>query len=89
VARVCRETGVGGVRLDEYGHRGFVCTSDKHEHIFAEPGHNAWMQAVARSCGLVREAMDEVDPKLVLMTEFPGNDFLARHLDGCIVYESM
>jgi hypothetical protein len=53
-----------GVRLDEFGHRGFVCTSDKHEHLFAEPGHNAWLQAVSRACELVREAMDEVDPKL-------------------------
>ncbi|MFW5868825.1 MAG: DUF6259 domain-containing protein, partial [Armatimonadota bacterium] len=89
VARVCRDTGIAGVRLDEYGHRGYVCTSDKHEHIFAEPGHNAWLQAVARACGLVREAMDEVDPKLLLTTEFPGNDHLARFLDGAIVYESM
>lgn len=89
VARVCRDTGVAGVRLDEYGHRGYVCTSDKHQHLFAEPGHNAWLQAVSRACGLVREAMDEVDPKLVLTTEFPGYDHLARFLDGAIVYESM
>ncbi|MGC9319510.1 MAG: DUF6259 domain-containing protein [Armatimonadota bacterium] len=89
VARVCRDTGVGGVRLDEYGHRGYVCTSPHHEHLFAEPGHNAWLQAVSRACRLVHEAMDQVDPDLVLTTEFPGYDHLARFLDGCIVYESM
>ncbi|MEA3402804.1 MAG: DUF6259 domain-containing protein [Armatimonadota bacterium] len=89
VARVCRDTGVGGVRLDEYGHRGYVCTSPHHEHLFAEPGHNAWLQAVSRACRLVHEAMDQVDPELVLTTEFPGYDHLARFLDGCIVYESM
>lgn len=89
VARVCRDTGVAGVRLDEYGHRGFVCTSDRHEHIFAEPGHNAWLQAVSRSCELVHEAMDEVDPKLVLTTEFPGYDHLARFIDGSLTYESL
>lgn len=89
VARVCRDTGVAGVRLDEYGHRGYVCTSDQHQHIFAEPGHNAWLQAVSRACGLVHEAMDEVNPRLVLTTEFPGYDHLARYLEGSIVYESM
>ncbi len=89
VARVCRDTGVGGVRLDEYGHRGYVCNSDRHEHIFAEPGHNAWLQAVARACKLVHAKMDEVDPRLVLTTEFPGYDYMAQYLDGCIVYESM
>ncbi|MFP4249187.1 MAG: DUF6259 domain-containing protein [Armatimonadota bacterium] len=89
VARVCRDTGVAGVRLDEYGHRGFVCTSDKHEHVYAEPGHNAWLQAVSNACDLVHQAMDEVDPKLVLTTEFPGYDHLARFIDGAIVYESM
>ncbi|MBD3292801.1 MAG: hypothetical protein GF393_07730 [Armatimonadia bacterium] len=89
VARVCRDTGIAGVRLDEYGHRGYVCNSDRHEHIFAEPGHNAWLQAVSRACGLVHDAMDEVDPDLVLTTEFPGHDHMARQIDGCIVYESM
>jgi len=87
VARVCRETGIDYVRLDEYGHRGYVCTSDKHRHLFAEPGHNAWMQAVARACRVVHQKMDQVRPDLVLTTEFPGNDHLAATLEGAIVYD--
>lgn len=87
--RLMKDTGADGLRLDEYGHRGYVCHNDRHKHIYAEPGHNAWMQAVARACRLVHEAMDEVDPTLVLMTEFPGSDHLAATLDGAIVYETM
>ncbi len=87
VQRVCRETGIRGVRLDEYGHRGYPCSNPKHQHLFAEPGHNAWLQAVSRSCALVHAAMDEVDDGLVLTTEFPGYDHMACHLEGCIVYE--
>ncbi len=88
VARVCRETGIDGVRLDEYGHRGYVCENPKHQHLFAEPGHNGWMQGVARACRLVHRAMDEVRPDLVLTTEFPGNDHLAAALEGAITYET-
>lgn len=88
VARVCRETGIDGVRLDEYGHRGYVCENPKHKHLFAEPGHNGWMQGVARACRQVHLAMDEVRPGLVLTTEFPGNDHLAATLEGAITYET-
>ncbi len=87
VARVCQQTGVDGVRLDEYGHRGWVCHSPHHEHIFAEPGHNAWMQATARTCRLVHEAMDQVRPGLVLTTEYPGTDFFAANIEGALFHE--
>jgi len=87
IARVCRETGADGVRLDEYGHRGYVCTSTRHKHVFAEPGHNAWLQALARNVRQVHRAMDDVRPGLVLMTEFPGHDCMAAALDGAIVYD--
>jgi hypothetical protein len=87
MARVCRETGIDGIRLDEYGHRGYVCHSPHHKHIFAEPGHNAWLQALARNCRQVHAAMDEVRPGLILTTEFPGNDHMAAALDGAIVYD--
>jgi len=87
VARVCRETGIDGVRLDEYGHRGYVCHSDKHEHMFAEPGHNAWLQALAHNVRQVHAAMDTVRPGLLLTTEFPGNDHMAAALEGAIVYD--
>ncbi len=89
VKRVCADTGVGGVRLDEYGHRGYVCTSTEHKHMFAEPGHNAWLQGVSEACRKVHAGMDEVSPDLVLTTEFPGYDHLAQHLEGSIVYECM
>ena len=88
VARVCRETGIDGVRLDEYGHRGYVCENPQHEHLFAEPGHNGWMQGVARACRLVHQKMDAVRPGLVLTTEFCGNDHLAATLEGAIDYET-
>ncbi len=87
IARVCRETGIDGVRLDEYGHRGYVCTSPHHQHLYAEPEHNAWLQALARSSHLVHQAMDEVRPDLILTTEFPGTDQMAAALDGAIVYD--
>lgn len=87
MARVCRETGIDGVRLDEYGHRGYVCESPHHQHLFAEPGHNAWLQALARNCRQVHAAMDEVRPDLVLTTEFPGHDCMSAALDGAIVYD--
>ena len=87
IGRVCRETGIDGVRLDEYGHRGYVCHSDQHEHLFAEPGHNAWLQALARNVRQVHAAMDAVRPGLVLTTEFPGHDHMAAALEGAIVYD--
>ena len=87
MARVCRETGIDGIRLDEYGHRGYVCESPHHQHLFAEPGHNAWLQALSRNCRQVRKAIDEVRPGLVLTTEFPGHDCMSAALDGAIVYD--
>lgn len=87
MARVCRETGVDGIRLDEYGHRGYVCTSPHHQHLFAEPGHNAWLQAITRNCRQVHDAMDQVRPDLVLTAEFPGHDAMAASLDGAICYD--
>ncbi len=87
IARVCRETGIDGLRLDEFGHRGYVCQSDKHEHVFAESGHNAWLQALSKSVRQIHAAMDEVRPGLVLTTEFPGHDQMAAALEGAIVYD--
>ena len=87
MARVCRETGIDGIRLDEYGHRGYVCTNPRHKHIYAEPEHNAWIQSLSRSVLLVHKAMDEVRPGLVLTTEFPGTDQMSAGLEGAIVYD--
>ncbi len=87
VERICRDTGVAGVRLDELGHRGYTCYNDQHKHLFGEPGHNAWLQGVAEICRRVHRRMDAVRPGLILTTEFPGYDHMAAALDGSIVYE--
>lgn len=87
MGRVLRETSADGIRLDEYGHRGYVCFSDLHEHTFAEPGTKEWMRALSESCRTVRGAMDEVNPGAVLTTEMPGYDFMMQFLDGCITYD--
>ncbi len=87
MARVMRETGADGIRLDEYGHRGSACFSKHHEHTYAEPGCTEWQRGVAEATRLVRNAMDEVKPDSVLTTEHPGYDFLMPHIEGCITYD--
>jgi hypothetical protein len=82
-----RETGADGIRLDEYGHRGWACYSTQHRHTFAEPGCTEWQRAIAETCKLVRAGMDRVNPKSVLTTEHPGYDYLMQFLDGCITYD--
>ncbi|MFQ6098350.1 MAG: DUF6259 domain-containing protein, partial [Armatimonadota bacterium] len=85
--RVMRETGADGIRLDEYGHRGFVCHNDLHEHTFAEPGITQWQKAIAETTKIVHERMDRVNPKAVLTTEHPGYDYLMQFIEGCITYD--
>ena len=85
--RVMRETGADGIRLDEYGHRGWACFSKLHQHTFAEPGVTQWQKAIAETTRLVREGMDEVSPGSVLTTEHPGYDYLMQFIDGCITYD--
>jgi hypothetical protein len=84
VERVCRETGVGGVRLDEYGGPGPICKSTRHKHRFGGDGRNVWLRALTENIREVRKAMDKVNPGLVLMTEFFGHDMMASKLDGCL-----
>jgi hypothetical protein len=85
--RVMRETGADGIRLDEYGHRGFVCYSDKHQHTYAERGITQWQKATADATRMVRERMDKVAPGSALTTEHPGYDYLMQFIDGCITYD--
>jgi hypothetical protein len=85
--RVMRETGVDGIRLDEYGHRGWACFNKQHRHTFAEWGNTEWQRSIAETCKLVRQAMDEVAPGSVLTTEHPGYDYLLQYLEGCITYD--
>jgi len=85
--RVMRDTGAEGIRLDEYGHRGFACYSDRHPHTYAERGITQWQKATAETVKMVREGMDRVDPSTVLTTEHPGYDYMMQYLDGCITYD--
>jgi len=85
--RVMLETGADGLRLDEYGHAGWACFSTRHKHSFAEPGVSQWGKAIAETTRLVRAAMDEINPALVLTTEHPGYDYLLQFLEGCITYD--
>lgn len=87
MGRVMRETGADGIRLDEYGHRGWACYSKLHEHTYAEPGITQWQKAIAETCRVVRQAMDEVKPDSVLTTEHPGYDYELQFLEGCITYD--
>jgi hypothetical protein len=87
-ARVIRETGADGIRMDVWGYRGQACSNPQHTHLFAESGHNAYLQATAAATQKVRAAIDKEKTDVILTTEFPGADFLMRHLDGAIVYES-
>jgi hypothetical protein len=85
--RVMRETGADGIRLDEYGHRGWACYSPTHKHTFAEPGCTEWQRATAEATKMIRAAMDKVNRRSVLTTEHPGYDYLMQYLDGCITYD--
>lgn len=87
MGRVMRETGADGIRLDEYGHRGWACYNPAHHHTYAEPGITQWQKAVAETTRMVHEEMDKVRPGLVLTTEHPGYDYLMQYLDGCITYD--
>ena len=87
MGRVMRETGADGIRLDEYGHRGWACWNPAHKHTFAEPGCTEWLRATAEATKMIRAAMDKVNRRSVLTTEHPGYDYLMQYLDGCITYD--
>jgi hypothetical protein len=87
MGRVMRETGADGIRLDEYGHRGWACYNPAHKHTYAEPGITQWQKATTEATRMVHEEMDKVRPGLVLTTEHPGYDYLMKELEGCITYD--
>jgi len=86
MAKLIRDTGVDGIRLDEYGHPGYICLSQNHNHIFQEEG-NVWMRALRRNLQAIRQRTDEFNPEALLMSEFPGVDYLAAELDGALSYD--
>jgi hypothetical protein len=85
--RVMVETGADGIRLDEYGHGGAACFSDKHDHTWVEPGTTQWLKGIAETTRMVREGMDEVAPGSILTAEFPGYDYMMQFMEGSITYE--
>lgn len=87
MARVMAETGADGIRLDEYGHMGWACFSDSHDHTYSERGVSQWNKAVSEATRMVRARMDEVSPGSVLTTEFPAYDYMMQFIDGCITYD--
>lgn len=87
MGRVMKETTADGIRLDEYGHRGWACYDESHKHTYQEPGITQWQKAVADATRMVHDEMDKVRPDLVLTTEHPGYDYLMQYLEGCITYD--
>lgn len=88
IKRIVQETGADGVRLDVFGWKGFVCNSPNHQHVFAEPGHNAYTRASSLTTNKIRAALDTINPNIVLTSEYPGNDEMARFLDGSLSGET-
>jgi hypothetical protein len=87
MARLMRETGADGIRLDEVGHAGWICYNPDHRHTYQEPDITQWQKAATEMVKLVRAGMDRVRPDLVLTTEHPGYDYMMPYLDGCITYD--
>jgi hypothetical protein len=61
--------------------------STKHEHLFAEPGHNEFMRAQVNIYRKVRELVDPIDPDFALSAEHYGYDCLARYMDWALDYD--
>lgn len=87
MARLIKETDADGIRLDEYGHRGYVCLSNKHKHIYGEYGQHVWLQALKKSVQMIREKTDTFKPDALLLGEFPGADITAAEFDGALSYD--
>ncbi len=85
--RLAVDTGIEGVRFDEFGYAKAACVSTKHEHLFAEPGHNEFMRAQVNIYRKVREQVDPVDPDFALSAEHYGYDCLARYMDWALDYD--
>jgi hypothetical protein len=75
--RLLRETGVDGIRLDEFGTPAVACFNPAHHHASPFDGIQWGLEFLRR----VRAAMDEVNPGAVLMTE-GSCDFMHQHSDA-------
>lgn len=87
MAGILEGSGADMIRLDQIGHTGFACYNPKHKHLHGEWGHHVWMRAMTTLTEKVRAATEKVNPDIILMGEYPGNDFLSARLDGTLTYE--
>lgn len=87
IADMVKNSGVDMVRLDQIGVVGWPCFHPDHNHMYAEPGHHAWMRATNSLIRKTREATEKVNPHTLLMGEYPGNDRMSAELDGTLTYE--
>lgn len=78
-ARLVRETGADGVRLDSLGLYFYPCYNPLHGH--ASPfDYNVWLQEMLAA---VAQAVRKENPDCLLTTE-GGADFFCRYFDGAL-----
>jgi hypothetical protein len=81
LAHVCKrllwESGADGIRLDEFGTPNVLCYNPAHQHENPYNG-TKWALEFLR---VIREAMDEVNPEAILMTE-GSCDFMHIYSDA-------
>lgn len=88
MARIVRDTQVDVLRIDQLGYTGFVCYSEEHDHVFAEPGEHAVMRSMKWVTEKVRKACEQEKPDIMLMAEYVGSDYLSSELDGALMHET-
>ena len=81
-ARLVRETGADGVRLDSLGFYGFPCYHPGHRHE-SPFDYNRWLQQMLQK---VAAAVRKENPDCLLTTE-GGADFFGRHFDGALTQQ--
>ena len=81
-ARLVRETGADGVRLDSLGFYGYPCYHPGHRHE-SPFDYNRWLQQMLEK---VAAAVRRENPDCLLTTE-GGADFFGRHFDGALTQQ--
>ena len=87
MARMIRETGIDGIRLDEFGHGGYICLSKKHRHLYPGDGENVWLKAIKTCVEEIRKETDKFDKDVILMGEYQGTDATGAVFDGALSYD--
>lgn len=81
-ARLVRETGADGVRLDSLGAYFLPCYNPLHKHK-SPFNYNVWMCELLKK---VAAAVKKVNPKCILTTEL-SVDFYSRYFDGSLTQQ--